>query len=272
MADEGAPATNVVRAYYDEHPEREWQRLERDRTEFALTTRAFAEHLPPPPATVLDIGGGPGRYAIHLARIGYDVALADISASELRIAREQSRQANVTLSRIVTADARDLSAFETASLDAVLMLGPLYHLLEERDRRAALDEALRVLRPGGTLFAAFITRYAILRYWAKHGPERVASDWERYEGQIATGQARDNFGFTDVYLARAQDVAPFVNSCGFQEVDLVGVEGVISMIRDKLEVLPGEDWERWMDVNYRLGKDPSTHGCTEHLLYVGRRP
>jgi hypothetical protein len=42
------------------------------------------------------------------------------------------------------------------------------------------------------------------------------------------------------------------------------------MIREKVDALDGEQWERWIDLNYRLARDPSTHGCTEHLLYVGR--
>lgn len=263
--------SEIVRGYYDDNAEHEWQRLAQDKTEFALTQRALGEHLPPAPASVLDIGGGPGRYAIHLARLGYEVTLADISEAELGIARTKAQEAGVQLAQVVAADARNLAAFESDSFDAVLMLGPLYHLLEDADRRLALGEARRVLKPGGALFAAFIMRYAVLRFWAKYGPERVAADWERYKAHLVDGQVRDNFGFTDVYVERPQEVAPFVEGCGFQSIDLIGCEGIVSMIREKLDGLDGEDWERWMDVNYRLGKDPSTHGCNEHLLCVGRK-
>ncbi len=62
-----------------------------------------------------------------------------------------------------------------------------------------------------------------------------------------------------------------MTACGFRVVDMIGCEGVISMIREKVDALDGDDWERWMDLNYRLGKDPATHGVTEHLLYVGKK-
>jgi SAM-dependent methyltransferase len=262
--------SDAVREYYEEHADREWRRLENDRVEFALTVRAFREHLPAAPASVLDIGGGPGRYAIHLARLGYDVTLADVSEAELRMAGLRAAEAALKLGAITFADARDLSIFNDDCFDAVVMLGPLYHLLDEGDRDAAVREAARVLKPGGVLIAAFITRYAILRFWAKYEPDRVSSDWERYEEHIRTGQARDNFGFTDVYLARPEECAPWMEQRGFETRDLIGAEGVVSMIREKLGEMQGPDWERWMDLNYRLGKDPSTHGITEHLLYVGR--
>ena len=164
--------TNVEQ-YYDADAEKEWVRLDRDRVEFAVTLRAFDEYLPAAPARVLDIGGGPGRYAIELTRRGYDVTLADISEVELSIAREKSAEAGVALSGVTKADARDLGAFADGSFDAVLLMGPLYHLLEEADRQTAVSEAVRVARPGGIVMATNITRYAAIRWWAKHHPMQV---------------------------------------------------------------------------------------------------
>ncbi|MEX2246755.1 MAG: class I SAM-dependent methyltransferase [Dehalococcoidia bacterium] len=260
-----------VERYYDEHAEQEWLRLERDRTEFALTIRALAEYLPPAPASVLDIGGGPGRYAIALAQRGYAVTLADLSQAELDVAAAKAVEAGVVLDACVRADVRDLSRFEDEVFDAVVLMGPLYHLLEEDDRLRAVREGLRVLRAGGVLFAAFISRYAAIRYWAKYDPMQVVNDLPRYESQIATGQTAQAVGFTDLYLAHPTEVQPFMERAGAETLDLIGVEGVISMIRDKVQELTGEAWERWMDLNYRLGRDPSTHGGAEHLLYVGRK-
>ena len=75
-----------IEHYYDRESESEWERLERHRTEWAVTLRAMRDYLPPPPAQVLDCGGGPGRYAIELARQGYEVTLFDLSAGNLRLA------------------------------------------------------------------------------------------------------------------------------------------------------------------------------------------
>jgi ubiquinone/menaquinone biosynthesis C-methylase UbiE len=261
-----------VQRYYDTTAEQEWRRLDRDRVEFAGTMRALEEYLTPAPALVLDIGGGPGRYAIELARRGYGVTLADISEVELGLASAKASEAGVRLDACVRADARDLSQFPAGSFDAVVMMGPLYHLLDAGDRLTAVREALRVVRAGGAVFAAFLSRYAAIRYWAKNDPMQVIGDFSRYERQVATGESPVQPEFTDIYLAHPTEIIPMMESAGWTTLDLVGVEGVVSMIRDKLHELDGEAWERWMDLNYRLGKDPSTHGCAEHLLYVGRRP
>lgn len=58
---------------------------------------------------------------------------------------------------------------------------------------------------------------------------------------------------------------------GVSHLATVPCEGVVSMIRDRLIELDGEPWEYWVDLNYRLGKDPDAHGLAEHLLYVGRK-
>ena len=81
-----------VRAYYDADPRREWERLSalHDRVEYAVSLRALEEHLPSAPAAVLDVGGGPGRYAIELARRGYDVTLADLSSANLGLCASAS--------------------------------------------------------------------------------------------------------------------------------------------------------------------------------------
>lgn len=264
-------ADSSVGQYYDDNAQREWERHERRRIEYAVTLRVLDEHLPRPPARVLDIGGGPGRYAIALAERGYHVVLADISQPELRLAEEKARAAVIRLEECVLADARDLSMFADASFDAVLIMGPLYHLLDASDRQRAVAEASRVLRVSGRMFAAFITRYAVLRFWARYDPARVTGDLPRYEDQLRSGEVRGNVGFTDVYIEWPQTIRPFMESAGLQTLDLVGCEGGVSLIDDRLNELTGEDWERWVDLHHRMGKDPSTHGIAEHLLYVGEK-
>ena len=127
--------SSIVAAYYDSDPEREWQRVERHRTEYAVTLRALEEHLPKPPAHVLDCGGGPGRYAIELVRRGYQVTLFDLSLENLKVAHQHAEQAGVGLEAILHGSVVDLSYFENSSFDALLLMGPLYHLLEWKKPR-----------------------------------------------------------------------------------------------------------------------------------------
>jgi SAM-dependent methyltransferase len=91
------PLSQIIERYHDQQAENEWERMDRHRTESAVTLRALTEHLAPPPARVLDCGSGPGRYAIELARRGYSVTVFDLSAEFLRLAQENAAEAGVAL-------------------------------------------------------------------------------------------------------------------------------------------------------------------------------
>src|SRR5437016_4916375 len=140
-----------IRTYYEEAPEAERLAQGPARLEFERTKQMLAERLPRAPAVVLDIGGGPGPYALWLAQLGYDVHLIDPVACLVSQAQQQSDEAVRHIASCNVGDARDLKSASN-SADAVLELGPLYHLIHRVDRLQALKEAFRVLKPGGTLF------------------------------------------------------------------------------------------------------------------------
>ncbi len=265
------PIMSNVQAFYDQNPEAEWTRLDRHRTEFAVTLRALREFLPKPPASVLDIGGGPGRYAIALTSQGYAVTLVDISEASLTLAQEKALAAGVALEQVLSANALDLSALSSAAYDGVLLMGPLYHLLTEEERFQAVNEARRVLKHNGVIFAAFITRFAPFRDSAQGYPEWVVENWE-YAGHILkTGVYDRARGFTNAYFAHPGEIVPFMEAAGFTTLSVVGCEGVVAGHEDKINALSGEAWERWVDLNYRLGQDPYLWGAADHVLYVGRK-
>lgn len=264
-----------VERLYDSDPEREWERLGRHRTEFAVTMRALRDYLPPPPARVLDCGGGPGRYAIELTRLGYKVTLLDLSLESLRLAQEQAAEEGVEIAAYAHGTATDLSRYAGGAFDAVLLMGPFYHLLEASSRRRALEEAQRVLTPGGVLFAAFITRYAPIRYYAVHDPTQLIVDPHEFRQLLRDGIAlpQGEAGLTFVaYFARPQDVRPLLHETGYEVQAVFGVEGVVSMIEGAVSQLQGEAWERWVDLNYEVADDTTLHGCVEHLLAIAVRP
>jgi ubiquinone/menaquinone biosynthesis C-methylase UbiE len=114
-----------LRAYYRRGEEQARLEEAHGLLEFERTIEILARHLPDPPATIADIGGGPGRYALWLADRGYEVEHRDLM--ELHV--EQLQASLTGQHRVSTAvgDARAL-ALPDESVDAVLLLGPLYHL------------------------------------------------------------------------------------------------------------------------------------------------
>lgn len=259
-----------VQAYYDQNAEGEWSRLDRHRTEFAVTLRALSRYLLPPPAAVLDVGGGPGRYAIALTQQGYKVTLADLSDACLALAEQKARQAGVTLYRTLHASALDLSALGSGRFDAVLLMGPLYHLLTAEERLQAVREARRVLKPQGALFATFITRFAPFRDAAVKYPELLSGDIPFAEHILTTGVQHQPRGFTHAYFAHPDEIVPFMESAAMQTLALIGCEGIVAGHEERISQLQGPTWEYWVDLNYRLGKEPSLLGAADHLLYIGQ--
>ncbi len=262
-----------IAQYYDSDTLLEWLRLERHRMEFAVTMRALADYLPEPPAAILDIGGGPGRYVIALAERGYRVTLVDLAQRNLDFARQKAAEHRVQLIDYVHGNALDLKTFPTDTFDAVLLMGPLYHLLEREQRVQAVYEACRVLKPTGVLCAAFITRYSPIRDLAHRVPMQFVQERERWEEIIRTGvyRASPSLGFTNAYFAHPLEITPLMEQAGLETLDLIGVEGAVSRIEEKVNELTGEDWQAWVELNYRLGRDPVMHGAADHLLYVGRK-
>jgi S-adenosylmethionine-dependent methyltransferase len=147
-----------VETYYDSHAESEWDRLDLHRMEFLTTLRAMNEFIPPR-STNLDVGAGPGRYSIELAKAGHIVTLLDLSPRNVELARQKASNQGAAIAEFVCGKALDLSRFVDSSFEVVLLVGPLYHLVEPSDRDLAINEALRVLKPNGLLFASFISRY-----------------------------------------------------------------------------------------------------------------
>jgi ubiquinone/menaquinone biosynthesis C-methylase UbiE len=196
----------------------------RGRLEFARMRELLARFLPAPPARILDVGGGPGIYAGWLAREGYDVALVDLVPTLVEQARAHSAEQPASPFASRTGDARKLD-FSTASADAVVELGPLYHLPEATDRRQALAEAYRVLRPGAPLLVGAISRYTVLFDAMRMGTLDETAIKRMQAGTLASGRLDSSGTFAAAYLHRPDELAKEIAGAGFRDVQVLGVEG-----------------------------------------------
>jgi ubiquinone/menaquinone biosynthesis C-methylase UbiE len=211
------------------------QGLERDRLaagpgalELARTQIILGRYLPPPPAVIADVGGGPGRYAAWMAERGYDVHLVDPVPLHIEQALMAALDRRVMLASAEVGDARTLPLSD-ASADAVLVMGPLYHLPERDDRVKALAEARRVCRDGGVVIVAAISRFAsmldgLLNEYLKDPVfARIAA------ADLRDGRHRNPTGdpayFTTAYFHRPEDLAVELTAAGLAHEATLAVEG-----------------------------------------------
>jgi S-adenosylmethionine-dependent methyltransferase len=262
-----------IQSYYDGAVEREDGRLERHQLERDLTWRYLEKYLPPT-GTVLDIGAGTGAYALEMARRGYTVTAVDLSPKLLELCQErvagEGLEKNV---RFFVADARNLSDVKNDVFDAVLLMGPLYHLVLEEDRKMALKEAFNRVKSGGVIFSSFISRYGILGNVLKVIPE-VIENQEAVRSLMQKGRDPEGMpvrGFRG-YFAQVSEIAPLHEEIGFKTLVVAGVEPAISADDESYNKLEGTRRKLWLDLMYEISTEESVIAASRHLLYVGMKP
>jgi ubiquinone/menaquinone biosynthesis C-methylase UbiE len=272
----GSDSTARIVHYYAEADEASrlssgWFQLEQ-----ARTRELILRHLPPAPATVIDAGGGAGVYACWLAALGYDVHLLDPVPKHVEQARAASaQQPDHPLASAEVGDARHLPHADGSS-DAVLLLGPLYHLVEREDRLACLREARRVLRPGGLVWGAGISHFASLLDSLTHGFFDDPGFAPIVERDLEHGQHRNPSAnplyFTDAYFHRPGEMSRELLAVGFEVMGIIAIEGPgwLAHDFDRLWNDPMQR-ERLLAVVRKVEREPSILGATSHIMAIGRK-
>lgn len=245
---------------------------QRNLLEFWRTTELLGRWLPGPPARVLDVGGAAGVHALPLAERGHEVHLLDPAPVHVEQARAASAAASVPLTSVALGDARSLAVAD-ASVDAVLLLGPLYHLTEAADRALALAQAHRVLRPGGVVVVAVISRFAstldaVVRGWFAD-EEFAAIVAEDLRTGLHRNDSRRPGWFTTAYFHRPDEVAEELAAAGFAVDGPVAVEGVGGLVGE----VPADPVarQRLLDLVRATEREPSLLGLGGHLMAAGRK-
>jgi len=244
--------------------------------ELARTQELIMRYLPPAPGAIIDAGGGSGVYASWLAARGYQVHLIDPVPKHVERARAASlEQPEFPLASAEVGDARRLPHADH-SADAVLLLGPLYHLVEKEDRIACLREAHRVLRPGGLVWGVGISHFASLLDSLTHGFFDDPQFAPILDRDLEDGQHRNPTGnglyFTDAFFHRPGELAREVQAAGFQILEVLPIEGPGWLARDfdRLWADPIER-DRLLTAVRKMEREPSVLGASSHIMAIGRK-
>ena len=252
--------------------------------ELARTKELLLEYLPKPPAVVYDIGGGYGEYAWWLASLGYEVHLFDLAETNIRLSAELAAEyPGAALCAAEVCDARSVGR-PSESADAVLLMGPLYHITEKAERIAAVRESLRLLKPGGLLFTAAITPYATL-LWATtvfgRDNRLIAEDafMRMVERELTDGEhirPTENTAYRGIgrsHFHSAAELCAELADGGFPESAVHGVGGA-AWLAPELDALWADSASReaLMRTVRLTDRRADITGLSTHLLAVSAKP
>ena len=247
------------------------------RLEYEMTIDILDGALPEAGA-ILDLGGGAGAYAFPLAQKGYQVTLADISEDLIGQAREK-KDAEGT-KNIVSCDvvnATDLGIYKDGQFDAVLLLGPLYHLTEEEERQSCIREVNRVLKPGGIVVAAFITYLSgsigVFDRYFWH-PNQVNSDNLRKVFDSGKFNNLQDVGFQEGYYATSDEIEKLFEDSGFGKLQIRSIRGIGYGKEDAVYSLEDKDrkmFETVISIINEIAEDKAVVEMCGHAIYVGKR-
>lgn len=268
--------SEYVRKFYNQNASFELGRLDLPlcRIEFASTLKLVEKYFPPN-GDICDVGGGPGRYAIELTRRGYRVTLSDLSDEEIRLAQKEFERQALASGGFLVADACDLSALASESFDAGLLLGPMYHLVEPENRRKALREFWRILKPNGVGIVSYLNSWGLMRTGINDFPSRF-EDIEflrsMLEGKTFTGDDLKNF--TESFWSTPALALEEIEQNGFETLSYAGAESFASGMALQLEKLEREKphaYENIIKAAAETCELKQFRDSTDHLQIVVRK-
>ena len=257
-----------VAAFFDDSGEQEWLRFEDGRTppqSLAVHVEYLRRYVRPG-ERVLDVGAGPGRFTIELARLGADVVVADLSPVQLELNREKVAAAGLDerVAERVVADVTDLSSFGDESFDAAVCFGgPLSYVVDAAE--AGVQELLRVTRPGGHVLLSVMSLVGVVMHFAPQLLDLVRRDGLAPNDEIIrTGvlPQDEGYGHLPMKLYRWSELESLLSRHG--TVVAASAAGLVPALYPEEPELQ-EFIER---VELELASEPGAVGCGQHILAV----
>lgn len=254
--------------FYSHYDEDSRLTLKHGSVEF-LTTMHYIEKYIKPGDRVLEIGAGTGRYSHALARRGYSVDAVELVEHNIEIFHKNTSPGeDITVAQ---GNALDLSAFSAGSYDITLLLGPLYHLYTPNDKRQALSEAIRVTKPGGVIFAAYvISDGCLLDEGFNRGSIDVAEYIEKGLLEPCTFAARSEP--KDLFeLVRKEDVDALMRAFPVTRLHYVAADGCALLLREAVDAMSAEAFALYLKYHFATCERGDLLGVTSHAIDIFRK-
>jgi SAM-dependent methyltransferase len=263
---------NKVRAYYNKYHKEEHRRLKYHAFELPLTMHFIMKYLPKG-SKIFDTACGTGIYARHLLENNYYLGLNDLSDLNIHHVQKQFGD-NEDVLFIERNDILDSKRWDEHQWDAVLILGPMYHLISQDRRLELLKKAASSIRDDGFIFTSFMTRTGALIYGIKNNPEGVYYP-DGAEKLWNTG-SDDSFveatkSFSNAYFSHPSEIEPILLKAGLKPLHLAGAEGVFSERFELFHDLDPNLRKAWLKFILRHCEEMEMVYNSKHLLSVSNK-
>ena len=251
--------------FYNNYDEDKRLALKHGSVEFLTTMRYINKYIRPG-HRVLEIGAGTGRYSHALARQGYSVDAVELVQHNMDVFRENTLpEENITIRQ---GNALDLSAFPDDKYDITLLLGPLYHLYSKEDKEQAIQEAIRVTKKGGVIFAAYVISEGCLLDEGFHRGNISVADYIR-EGLLdsetfaAKSEPKDLFE-----LVRKEDIDELMSIFPVTRLHYVATDGCALFMREAVDAMDEETFQLYLKYHFATCEREDLAGVTSHAIDI----
>lgn len=230
-----------------------------------LTTIKYIEEYLKPETKILEIGAGTGRYSLYYANKGYDVTAIEYVRHNVDILKSKIKDnMNIVAEQ---GDAVDLSRFENNTFDVTLVLGPLYHLYEDKDINKAIEEAIRVTKKDGIIAIAYLTSDSIMIDWSLMGDHLINGYPNDFDDNFKMTRYPQGV-FAPFYISEFKNIMSKFN---VESLHNVATDGFTHHVKDKIDSLSKEEFEVWMRYHLSTCEREELQGYSNHMLYICKK-
>jgi Cyclopropane fatty acid synthase and related methyltransferases len=261
-----------VQTYYNEHVTQEWQRLEKCFVEYYIVCKYLNKYIEQK-SLILDLGGGPGRYALYLAKEKQSsVLLVDLAEQNVTYALHEAQKQDLNI-RATVGDCRYIKSITSEKYDSILLLGPIYHLTKKNDRTDSIKQCISLLKPGGTIFIGFISTFSRIIYSLREqAGEILTNDLLRSDIQKSIYRKNVYRKGPPKFMIHPSKIMDFMKP--FPEIstlDIVGCEGILGPFLNQSNALQSDIMDKWLDYSFLISNHKEILSYSEHLMYIGRK-
>lgn len=266
--------TDIIKEYYNENIKNEWLRLNDpyNRLEFFSTMYIIKKYFPSE-GKVLDLGSGPGRYSIELLKRGYNVTLMDISNKSIDLAKNNIEEMSLKADNYICGDALYLDFIEDNYFDAILLMGPMYHIHSRADRERILKNCRRVLKENGVILITYINSLGVLKIGLSDFSEEFR-DIEKIYDLFDEKSFNEDESFTKTYFTIPEKAINEVSNSGFEILSRAGAESFLggqAFYMTKYYLEDKEIYFNLLKVATEKCEDERFRDSTEHLIIVAKK-